>query len=129
MRGAAGPVRDERGGGSMLMIGVCVVVMMLGYTAMIVAGYVIAGHRARAAADLSALSGATSAQQGGDPCDAARRNARAHGAEVSSCQRVGDQIDFVVTVTATVTTDLRIPGLPRRLSATAYAGAEEVRDR
>ena len=27
------PRRDERGSGSMLMIGVCVVVMMLGYTA------------------------------------------------------------------------------------------------
>ncbi len=127
--GAAGRVRDERGGGSMLMIGVCVVVMTLGYTAMIVCGYVIAGHRARAAADLAALSGATTAGQGGDPCDAARRNARAHGAEVTSCQRVGDQIDFVVTVTAMVTTDLRIPGLPRRLSATAYAGAEGVRER
>ncbi len=113
----------------MLMVGVCVVVMMLGYTAMIIGGYVIAGHRARAAADLAALSGATTAGQGGDPCESARRNARTHGAEVSACQRVGDQIDYVVTVTATVTVDLTMPGLPRRLSATAYAGAEGMRER
>ena len=88
--------RDERGGGSMLMIGVCVVVMMLGYTAMVICGYVIAGHRARAAADLAALSGATTAGQGGDPCASARRNARAHLARISACERVtGRQIASV----------------------------------
>jgi secretion/DNA translocation related TadE-like protein len=110
----------------MLMIGVCVVVMMFGYTAMIICGYAIAGHRARSAADLAALSGATTAAQGGDPCASARRNARAHLARVSSCERIGDQIDYVVTVTATVSTVLHTPGLPREVSATAYAGSEEV---
>ncbi|HEU4547764.1 MAG TPA: Rv3654c family TadE-like protein [Microlunatus sp.] len=119
--------RDECGSGSMLMIGVCVVVMMLGYTAMVFCGYLIAGHRARAAADLAALSGATAAGQGGDPCASARHNARAHRAHLSSCERVGDQIDYVVTVTATVSTLVRTPGLPRQVSATAHAGSEEVR--
>jgi secretion/DNA translocation related TadE-like protein len=127
--GRARSALDERGGGSMLMIGVCVVVMMFGYTAMIICGYVIAGHRARAAADLAALSGATTAGQGGDPCASARRNARAHLARISSCERVGDQIDYVVTVTATVSTLLHTPGLPRQVSATAHAGSEEVRRR
>ncbi|HYI55462.1 MAG TPA: Rv3654c family TadE-like protein [Microlunatus sp.] len=120
------PERDQRGGGSMLMIGVCVVVMMLGYTAMIICGYAIAGHRARSAADLAALSGATTAGQGGDACAAARRNARAHLARVTSCERVGDQIDYVVSVTATVSTLVHTPGLPRQVSATAHAGSEEV---
>jgi secretion/DNA translocation related TadE-like protein len=110
----------------MLMIGVCVVVMMLGYTAMIICGYVIAGHRARSAADLAALSGAPTAGQGGDACAAARRNARAHLARVTSCERVGDQIDYVVSVTATVSTLVHTPGLPRQVSATAHAGSEEV---
>ncbi len=121
------PRRDERGSGSMLMIGVCVVVMMLGYTAMIICGYVIAAHRARSAADLAALSGATTAGQGGDPCASARRNARAHLARISSCERVGDQIDYVVTVTATVSILVRTPGLPRQVSATAHAGSAEAR--
>jgi secretion/DNA translocation related TadE-like protein len=119
--------RDERGGGSMLMIGVCVVVMVLGYTAMIICGYAIAAHRARAAADLAALSGATTASLGGDPCDSARRNARAHLARITSCERVGDQIDYVVTVTASVATTMRVPGLPHRVTAVAHAGSEEVR--
>lgn len=120
--------RDERGSGSMLMMGVCVVVMMLGAVAMIICGYLIAGHRARAAADLAALSGATAASQGTDPCAAARRNAEAHRARITGCERVGDQIDFVVTVTAAVSTTLAAPGLPEQVSAIAYAGSHEVDD-
>lgn len=122
-----GGVRDERGGGTMLMVGACAAVMMLAYAAMLISGYVIAGHRARAAADLAALSGATTASQGGDPCAAARANAAAHRARVVACERVGDQIDFVVTVTASVTVTLTAPGLPTTVSSVAYAGSEEVR--
>jgi secretion/DNA translocation related TadE-like protein len=121
------PRRDQRGGGSVLMMAVCAVVIMFGYLAMIICGYAIAEHRARAAADLAALSGATTASQGGDPCASAQRNARAHLARITSCQRVGDQIDFVVSVTASVATTVTVPGLPRRVSAVAHAGAEEVR--
>ncbi len=125
--GAERGVRDDRGSGTMLVVGVCAVVMMLGYAAMLISGYVIAGHRARAAADLAALSGATTASQGGDPCDAARANATAHRAQVVACKRVGDQIDFVVTVTASVAVALTAPGLPSTVSSVAYAGSEEVR--
>lgn len=125
--GAKGAVRNERGGGTMLMVGVCAVVMMLAYAAMLISGYLIAAHRARAAADLAALSGATAASQGGDPCVTARDNAAAHHAQVTACERVGDQIDFVVTVTASVTVTLTAPGLPTTVSSVAYAGSEEVR--
>jgi secretion/DNA translocation related TadE-like protein len=111
----------------MLMIGVAAFVMLLGYMAMIICGYAIAAHRARGAADLAALSGATAATQGGDACDAARRNARAHLARVASCERVGDQIDFVVSVTASVAVTVRMPGLPHRVNAVAHAGSEKVR--
>lgn len=109
------------------MVAVCTVVMMLGFAAMVICGYAIAAHRARAAADLAALSGATTASQGGDPCGSASRNAQAHLARITSCKRVGDQIDFVVSVTASVATTMRVPGLPRRVTAVAHAGSEEVR--
>ena len=111
----------------MLMVGVCAVVMMLAFAAMLISGYVIAAHRARAAADLAALSGATAAGQGGDPCVTARANAAAHRAQVVACERVGDQIDYVVTVTASVRVTLTAPGLPTRVTSIAYAGSEEVR--
>ena len=125
--GAELGVRDERGSGTMLMVGVCAVVMMLAYAAMLISGYVIAGHRARAAADLAALSGATAASLGGDPCATARANAAAHRAQIVSCDRMGDQIDFVVKVTASITVTLTAPGLPTTVSSVAYAGSEEVR--
>ena len=125
--GAELGVRDERGSGTMLMVGVCAVVMMLAFAAMLISGYVIAAHRARAAADLAALSGATAAGQGGDPCVTARANAAAHRAQVVACERVGDQIDYVVTVTASVRVTLTAPGLPTRVTSIAYAGSEEVR--
>lgn len=127
-RGAEVPrVRTEGGGGTVLMVAVCGVVMVLGYTAMIIAGYAIAAHRARAVADLAALSAATVASQGGDACSAARGNARAQRAEIVACDRVGDQIDFVVSVTARVDATLGVPGLPRQIAAVAHAGSEEVR--
>lgn len=118
--------RDQRGGGTMLMMAVCVVVLVLGYAAMIICGYAIAAHRARAAADLAALSGATTASQGGDPCVSARRNAQAQLARVTECDRVGDQIDFVVTVTVSVSVSVRVPGLPQRVTAVAHAGSQDV---
>ena len=98
------------------------VVIMLGSAAIVLAGYLGAQHRARAAADLAALSGAAAYQQGHDPCGQADRTARGNGATVQHCDQVGDQIDFVVTVRAVVPIRLGIPGLPRTAAAEAHAG-------
>ena len=113
---------DERGAASILMIGLMAVVVMLGSAAIVIAGYLEAHHRARAAADLAALSGAVAYQQGHDPCAQADRTARGNGATARDCDQVGDQIDFVVTVRVAVFIRLRIPGLPRTAEAEAYAG-------
>ena len=115
---------DERGSGSVLMLGVTLVVVALAYTAVLVAGYQVALHRARAAADLAALTAASAVAEGADGCEAARRNATRHGARVTACDRVGDQIDYVVSVTAFVEVRMRVPGLPRAVGATAHAGSD-----
>lgn len=122
MSTAGGGRRDERGAASILMIGLMGVVIVLGSAAIVVAGYLAAHHRARAAADLAALSGAAAYQEGHDPCAQADRAARGNGATVRHCDQVGDQIDFVVTVRVAVPIRLRIPGLPRTAEAEAYAG-------
>ena len=64
---------DERGGASILMAGVMGVVVTLSVAAMLISGYLLGYHRARAAADLAALSGAVAFQQGRDGCAEARR--------------------------------------------------------
>ena len=118
----AAPGRTERGSGSVLMVGVMAVIMMLAVGAICIAGYLVAGRRARAAADLAALSGAVAVSRGGDGCAAARANARRNNASVIACDVVGDQIDFVVTVTAEVEVVAMMRGLPTRVRALAYGG-------
>jgi secretion/DNA translocation related TadE-like protein len=113
----------ERGSGTFLMVGVSAVLMVLALAGVVAAGYLTALHRARSSADLAALSGAAVAQRGGDSCGSAAEVAEANGVRMIACERVGDQLDFVVTVR--VACDLRAPsGLPRSVEAIAYAGLE-----
>ena len=116
------PSGGERGSATVLMAAVMGVVVTLGAAAMVVAGYLVGHHRARSAADLAALSGAAAYAHGEDACDEARRIGRQNGAEVTSCTRVGDEIDFVVTVRTAVPARSRLPGLPRTVEADAHAG-------
>lgn len=104
------------------MVGVMAVILALSLAGICIAGYLVAATRARTAADLAALSGATAYADGQDACAAARRNARANGASVVLCNQVGDAVDFVVTVRAQVRVGVRVPGLPTTSTAVAYAG-------
>jgi secretion/DNA translocation related TadE-like protein len=115
-------VREERGSASVLMIGIMAVVVLLSGAALLIAGYLLAHHRARAAADLAALSGATAYAAGTDACAQARRTARANGALLTRCDLAGDPVDFVVSVRTSVPVGVRIRGLPRSVAADAHAG-------
>ena len=55
-------MRSESGSASVLMTGVIGFVVALSSAALVIAGYAVGYHRARAAADLSALSGAAAYQ-------------------------------------------------------------------
>ena len=115
-------IRGERGAASMMMAGVMGVVVTMSCVAMVICGYLLGYHRARAAADLAALSGAVAYQQGRDGCAEARRLAAANGAGLAGCDEAGDQVDFVITTRVTVAVRLRVPGLPRSITAEAHAG-------
>lgn len=111
----------ERGSGSVLMIGVMAVVMAVAWGAAVVAGYLVAGHRAKSIADLAAVSGASAFVDGLDGCGTALRMVERQGA-TARCRQVGDQIDFVITVTAAVQVPAAMPGLPTEVSAVGHAG-------
>jgi secretion/DNA translocation related TadE-like protein len=115
-------VPSEIGSASVLMIGIVSVVVVLSSAALVIGAYAVGYHRARAAADLSALSGAAAYQQGREPCAEAAQTARQNGARVDRCDLVGDAIDFVVTVRVAVVARTRIPQLPRTVAAEAHAG-------
>lgn len=107
----------------MVMVGVMLVVTAFSLVAVCFAGYLVAAHRARAAADLASLSGAVAISKGQHGCGSARDNADANGAVVASCDQVGDQVDFVITVHVQVSVEVLFPGLPSVVSATAHAGS------
>ena len=115
-------VRSERGSATVLMVGIMGVVVALSGAALVIAGYAVGYHRARGAADLSALSGAAAFQQGREPCAQAALIARQNGAWVDRCSQVGDAVDFVVTVRVSVAAHTRFPHLPRTVAAEAHAG-------
>jgi secretion/DNA translocation related TadE-like protein len=117
-----GLMRSELGSASVLMAGIIGVVVALSSAALIIAGYAVGYHRARAAADLSALSGAAAYQEGRDACAQATQTSRQNGARVEHCDVVGDVIDFVVTVRVSVIARTQIPQLPRTVKAEAHAG-------
>ena len=112
----------DRGSASVLMVGVMAVVMACAGAALVVAGYLIGVHQARGAADLAALSAAAVYAGAEDGCAQARRTAQHNGARVTRCDRVGDEVDFVVTVRVAVDVATPIVGLPRAVSAEAHAG-------
>ena len=119
-RGAAsGALSDERGAGTVLVVGVIAVLLAaaLGVSGLIQAQ--AAAGRSRAAADLAALGGATArASSGapGDPCEAASRVARVNGAEVTTCSVTGEDVVVEVSVEA------RVLGVARAAGSSARAG-------
>jgi secretion/DNA translocation related TadE-like protein len=107
------------------MVGIMAVLLFVSLGGICIAGYLVAGHRARSAADLAALSGAAAFARGQDACSTARTNARSNGAKVMDCSQVGDVIDFVVSVQVEIAVDISVPGLPTSIGAVAYAGSND----
>ena len=99
-------------------VALCLVTVVL----LLVSGYVLAAHRARAAADLAALAGATAYVAGQNACATAGRSAQTNRGQLTRCRVEGTTGSFVVTVTAQVSVGWAIPGTPRTVSAEARAG-------
>ncbi len=115
-------VGPQRGMGTMLVMAVVLVLMMLSGAIGAGGKYLIAGHRAQAAADLAALAGAQSYGTGGDGCGLAKAYGRKNHHTVSRCRVVGDASDFVLTVKVNASASVNVPGLPRKVTAVADAG-------
>ena len=89
----------------MVMLGVMGVVLMLTVSGLLLAGAVLASHRARAAADLGALAAAGALMRGEPPgvaCRTAALIAGANHARVLRCIAVGTQAQLSVAVPAAV---------------------------
>ncbi|MDO4242891.1 MAG: pilus assembly protein TadG-related protein [Actinomyces sp.] len=120
-RAAAGSRHPEaeRGSGTVLALGLIGVLVALALAVAAIIQAQAAAGRARSAADLAALAGATalhSVLAPADPCATAARVARANGAALEACTFRGEDVVVAVSVEAEVL------GFPRQARAQARAG-------
>ncbi len=114
----------ERGSGTVIAVGVAGLIASLLVLGLLLAGAVLAVHRARSAADLAAIGAARTVLLGGDQARACREAdslVRANDAQMDSCSVRGDDV--------TVDASVQLPSALRplghtRATARAKAGPE-----
>jgi len=95
----AGGGRDERGSAMPFAVAVLGLLVFVGAGLGVVAAMVAAHRTAQAAADLAALSGASSLQEHAEACAVAASIASANGAVLDDCQVTGEEVEVSVRVT------------------------------
>lgn len=117
--GPVGALAGERGSGTVMALGIIAAMLTLGLVAIGLIQAQGASGRARMAADMAALAGATaltSIAAPGDPCATAQRVAQVNGARMGSCRVEGEDVTVEVAVA------VRILGVARQATALARAG-------
>lgn len=113
---------EDRGSATVLGLALSVVVLAIGFIAMVQVQATLASHGAQSAADLSALAGA---QTLGDPCAAADRMANTNHVRLITCEVQGADVAISVegpSPSLVAALFIRF-GLPiGRVVATAVAG-------
>ncbi|MDR0989743.1 MAG: flp pilus-assembly TadE/G-like family protein [Propionibacteriaceae bacterium] len=121
--------RSETGAGSLMMVGVILGLVTVLWALLTATSFLTAQHRVRAAADMTALTGAQAALDFGanetvtsQACEAARSVAASHQATLDDCQVIAFAGFVAVETRVSVAAPFSLPGLPERLEATAWAG-------
>lgn len=91
--------RDEAGAATLLVLAMAGVLLLVGSALGVVQAVVVAHRKAQAAADLSALAGASARAHGRQPCAAAETVARRNGSRLMSCHESGGDVTVEVVVT------------------------------
>ncbi len=117
--------QHEQGVGTVASALVIAGVILSGLLLATVGSWLIAKHTAGDAADLASLSVAQAALSGeadDQACATGRAIARRNRAEVTECDIVRLPDEVAVKVTVSVSAPQSIPGLPKEVVMTAYAG-------
>ena len=88
----------QRGSASLLVVTLSGLVLLIGLAAAFVTATAAAHRRAQSAADLAALAGAVARQRGDDACGGAADMAGGNGAELVTCELLGDDVRVTVRV-------------------------------
>lgn len=115
---------SERGAGTMLVAGVCLAVASVLFVAAVLIAWFAEVRQAERVAELSALAAVGEAIEGGDPCRAAERVARANESRLTGCRVLGAAPDVVVEAEVSVRLRPALPlGAPAEIARRATAGA------
>lgn len=121
------PADPERGSSSVLAIGVVLALVTVLLSALVLVAVLVAGQRARAAADLASLAAAGVSVEGGDQqeaCAMAAQVAEDNGARLSGCAVVPGDGPWP---DVRVTTVCQVAGTVWDTSAEAVAGGRPLR--
>lgn len=116
---------DERGVGTVLTAGACVTLLSVAWAASVMVGWISQVSATQDAADLAALSAASSEAQGEDACQAARSAAERNASELMTCSVEGDERSFVVEVRVSQRLEPAMPGAPETVERVALAGTTQ----
>lgn len=90
--------RPDRASATLFAVSCLALLLVLGGALGVVAAMVRSHRIAQSAADLSALAGAQTQQEGGAACVAAERIARANAASMTGCRVAGSEVTVRVSV-------------------------------
>jgi secretion/DNA translocation related TadE-like protein len=113
----------QRGSGTVLIATVMLVLAVVAGVAFTLTSWTACLHRARNAADLAALAGASAYQAGLPACKAVTNSAKVNRATVTDCQIRSNSIDFMVQVTVSVPLHPKLPFGSNFATAISKAGA------
>lgn len=114
--------RDERGSGTLITVGIALLLIVITGTSTVLVAWFSLIRDAEQAAELAALAGASAAVSGADPCAEAERVARKNSFEAEHCAVRGTAPDVVVEVGVIVVLAPSLPGAPEEVVRFATAG-------
>lgn len=113
---------DERGVGTVLSAGICLVLLVVAWTASVMVAWLGQVSAAQDAADLASLAAAGARAKGDDACAAAATAAVRNGSGLVACRILGDEVSFVVEVRVRNALRPSLPGGPMSVERVASAG-------
>lgn len=120
--GAMGRAVRQRGSATLLVAAGLLVASGIVAALLMFSWCRIETHRVQGAADLAALTGARAMSNGAQACEASGRAAAAERTRLASCSVVGDELDFVVSVSVEDSDTGFLLGIPTHFGANSNAG-------
>ncbi len=113
---------DEKGGGTLLVTGICLALVAVAAGVLAFVTWGLAAERAQSVADLAAVGAAQEVVAGGEGCAKAQQTVEESGAQLVDCAVFGQAPIITVEVSIQLPLHYRIPAMPAVITRRATAG-------